>query len=277
MQGCYVRRLTPEGLEPVGYTARSLSDAARYEPDDGVYTVTNTYNIDQVLKFEAHLNRLEDSARRANIPLKLDRAALRAALRQMIGESGFGDVRFRITAPRDRPDTLILSMEPFTPLAQEIYARGVSCVTIPNSARKDPAAKTTDWLHDRRRITAAMPDGIYEGLLLSEAGDILEGLSSNFYAILGGELRTAGEGALPGISRQIVFEVASGIVPICKDAVNIRDIPRLDEAFITSSSRGIVPVVVIDGQRIGSGNPGPCTDVLSSAYKVWVAAHLEDL
>lgn len=275
MSPCFIRALTPDGLQPVDYTADSLAEAARYEPPDGVYTVTNTYDTFRVLKFDAHLDRLEDSARRENISLALDRPRLRAALRAMIAEANFGDVRFRITVPRARPDHLILSLEPFYPPAPEVYEQGVKCITLPDSARENPAAKSTGWMHERERFP--LPPNVYTGLLLDAEGSILEGLSSNFYAVLDGELRTAGVGVLPGIAQQIVFEIAPGVLPLRKEAVNVRDLPRLSEAFITSSSRGIVPVVAIDDVTIGAGRPGGHTRSLMAAYREWVTRHLEEL
>ncbi|MBI5671202.1 MAG: aminotransferase class IV family protein [Chloroflexi bacterium] len=275
MSPCFIRALTPEGLQPVAYTADSMTEAARYEPQDAAYTVTNTYHTFQVLKFDAHLDRLEDSARREGIPLALDRPRLRMALRAMIAEAGYGDVRFRITVPCAQPDHLILSLEPFQPPAPEVYEQGVKCITLADSARDNPAAKSTAWMHERERF--ALPPGVYTGLLLDSEGNILEGLSSNFYAVLAGELRTAGEGVLPGIAQQIVFEIAPGVLPLRKDAVNLRNLPRLSEAFITSSSRGIVPVVQIDGVTIGAGVPGQHTQALMTAYRDWVARHLEEL
>ena len=274
---CLIKLLTPDGLQPVTYHADSLADAARYEPRDGVYTITNTYNTFQVLKIDAHFDRLENSARLEGIPLQLDRPRLRAALRQMIAEAGYGDVRFRVTVAKDQPTCLILSVEPFKPPAPETVTAGVRCVTVPGSARHDPAAKTTDWMHDRKAVEKSLPAGIYTGLLLSKTDDILEGLSSNFYAILHGELRTAGKDVLPGIAQQIVFEVAPEVVPVRREAVNVVDIPRLEEAFVTSSSRGIIPVVVIDGMTIGTGKPGVRTLALRERYIAWVKDHLEDL
>jgi branched-chain amino acid aminotransferase len=275
MSPCLIRVLTPDGLQAVDYTADSLADAARYEPQDGVYTVTNTYNVFQVLRLNAHLDRLEDSARRMNIPLTLDRARLRAALRQMIEASGFGDVRFRITAPHQQPDHLILTIEPFHPQPPEVYEKGVACITLPDSARHNAAAKSTGWMHERERF--ALPPGIYTGLLLDKEENILEGTSSNFYAVLDGELRTAGIGILPGIAQQIVFEVAPPVLPLRKEAVNIHDLPQVNEAFITSSSRGIVPVVRIDDVVIGAGVPGEQTRALMAAYRARVNALLEEL
>jgi branched-chain amino acid aminotransferase len=274
---CLIRLLTPEGLKRVDYHAESLADAARYEPHDGVYTITNTYHTFQVLKLDAHLDRLENSARLAGIPLELDRSRLRTALRQMITESNYGDVRFRVTVPKAPPGCLILSIEPFAPPAPEVYTAGVRCVTIADAARHNPAAKTTDWMQDRAAVEKTLPPGIYTGLLLSKTGDILEGISSNFYAILRGELCTAGTGVLPGIAQQIVFEIAPEILPLRRAAVNVIDIPRLEEAFITSSSRGIIPVIAIDGITIGSGKPGAKTLALRERYAAWVNAHLEEL
>ena len=59
---CLITLLTPEGLKPVPYQADSLVEAARFEPHDGIYTITNTYQTFKVLKLDAHLDRLETSA-----------------------------------------------------------------------------------------------------------------------------------------------------------------------------------------------------------------------
>ncbi len=270
------RQLTPEGLAPLAYQADSLADAARFEPQ-GVYTITNTYPNLQALKLDAHLTRLEDSARREGIPLTLDRPRLRAALRQLIVESGYDVVRFRITVPAATPDQPVLTVEPFHPPAPEVYTQGIHCVTVTNTHRDNPAAKTTGWMTQRRSVQNALPPGVSEGLLVSPADHLLEGLSSNFYAILGGVLHSAEDGVLAGIGRQVVYEVAPGIVPQSGKPVAVSDVPRLEEAFITSASRGIVPVVEIDGLRIGDGTPGPLTRALREAYSAWVSAHLEDI
>lgn len=277
MSSCFIRILTPQGLEPVAYTAASLSEAERFEPHDGVYTVTNTFSGGLVLKFDAHLDRLEDSAARAGIPLQLDRSCLRAALREMIAASGFEDVRFRITVPAEQPDSLILTLEPFRPLPPETYERGVRCITVAGSARHNPTVKSSGWLHERRHIEAALPEGIFTALLLGENDEILEGTSSNFYAVLDGELRTAGSGVLPGIAQQIVFAVAGPIIAVKQIPITVHDLPRCSEAFITSSSRGIVPVIEIDGCPIGEAVPGSITRSLRAAYLDWVAAHAEPL
>lgn len=271
---CIIKILTPGGLHDVNYAADSLADAVQFEPE-GIYTITNTYNTTRVLKLDSHLDRMEDSAWREDIRLHLDRKHLRAGLRQMIVESGFGDVRFRITVPRSQPDSFVLSIEPFTPPDPSLIDTGVRCMTAPGMKRHNPAAKTNDWAQDRQHFT--LPSGIYEGLLIGEAGEILEGFGSNFYAVLDGVLRTAGEGVLPGIAQQIIFAVAPGILILRKDSVKEADIPRLSEAFITSSSRGVIPVVEINQITIGDGKPGAQTLAIRQAYNAWVEQHLEEL
>ncbi|MFN8527000.1 MAG: aminotransferase class IV [Anaerolineae bacterium] len=273
---CLIKRLTPDGLHPVDYSASSLADAAKLEPRDGVYTVTNTYDTFNVLKLDAHLDRLEQSAQQAQIPLTLDRVRLRHALRALIQEAGYGDVRFRVTVPAESPDSLILSVEPFKPLSPDVIAAGVKVITV-HAARHNPSAKTTDWMHDRDAIQKSLPPGIYDAVLTDPSGVLLENLGANFYAILDGELRTAGSGVLAGIAQQVVFTVAPSILPVRREAVHADDIPRLSEAFLTSASRGIVPIVEIDGIKLGNGTPGEKTLALRAAYQAWVTDHLEPL
>jgi len=272
-----IRVLTPVGLQDAPYQADSLAEAAQYEPADGVYTVANTFNTYDTLKLDAHFDRLEDSARRQSIPLNLNRQAIRAALRQMIDEAGFGSVRFRVTVGRKHPDRCILTIEKFIPPSEEIITHGVCCITVPDRARKAAEAKTTGWMHARKKLAEAMPQGIYETFLLDSDGYLLEGLGANFYAIIHGELRTAGEGVLKGIAQQIVFEIAPQIIPVRAEAVHVRNIAAFEEAFLTSSSRGIIPVVEIDHIAIGAAKRGAITQRLQEAYKMWLQAHLQPL
>lgn len=272
-----IKILSKDGLRNVDYNATSLADATQYEPADGIYTVANTVNTYDTLKLDAHFDRMEDSAQRQNIPLNLDRQAIRDALRQMIDEAGFGDVRFRVTVPRQNEGEFILTIEPFTPPPANIIEHGVRCITAPNSGRKDAEAKTTDWMHARKSLSEAMPEGIYDTFLLDADGYMLEGLGSNFYAIIGNVLYTAGEGVLKGIAQKIVFEIADGIISVQQTAPHLGDIPHFSEAFLTSSSRGIIPVVEIDNMPIGDAQVGIMTKKLRSAYESWLHNNLTAL
>lgn len=272
-----VKRLTHDGLRNVSYRADSLNAAEDFEARDGVYTVSNTYNVTQTLLLDAHLDRLEDSARRKGFVLLCDRERLRSALREMIVSSGFGDVRYRISSNADAPASLLLTIEPYQPPPEQAITQGVRCVTTDAASRSDPAAKTSSWMHARKALQANMPASIYEIFLRDEHGCILEGITSNFYAVLGGQLYTAGDGVLAGISRRIVLDACRDVLQIRLQAPWHDDIANFSEAFMSSSSRGIIPVVEIDGQTIGDGAVGAETRNLQRRYQSWVEAHLEEL
>jgi len=267
--------LTPSGLVDAPYTAVSLADAVHREPG-GVYTLGRTFRRDNALLLDDHLNRLEHSAKLEHIALRLDRAAVRRALRTLIDRSGYANSRFRITVPRATPDQIIISLEQFKGIPAEVTEHGVRVITL-GLVRHNPAVKSTEWMHERRNAVAAFPPSIYEGLLLSPDHHLLEGTSSNFYGILQGTLHSAGDGVLAGISQKIVYTIAPDILPVEKTPIHISSLPVLEEAFLTSSGRGIIPIVRIDSQVIGNGQPGPLTTQLQHAYDAWVDAHIEPI
>jgi branched-chain amino acid aminotransferase len=263
-------------IEPVPYSAESLADAASKEPQ-GVYTAARTFNRNQALLLDDHLDRLERSAKLEGIAVTLDRAALRNALRTLSEKSGYGDSRFRITIPRDHPDEPILTLEEYHPVPQELIDNGVRVVLV-RLARRNPEAKTTDWMLTRRAATEAFPKGVYEGILVTEDGELLEGTNTNFYAIRNDTLRTAGEyEVLSGIARRIVLTVATEILQVELKAIHTGEIPLISEAFLTSATRGVIPIVQIEDHQIGDGRPGNFTRHIRERYEAWATAHLEPI
>jgi len=85
--------------------------------------------------------------------------------------------------------------------------------------------------------------------------------------VLGGVLRTASEGVLEGVTRGIVLAAATDLLPVELRPARLADLPAASEAFITSSTREVVPVVAIDGRRIGHGRPGAVTGALLARYR----------
>ena len=267
--------LGPDGLSPAPYHVSSLNEAIVYEPQ-GVYTVARTFHGDHALLFDAHLDRLEQSARLMNIPLDLDRTRLRAALRELLHDAAYPDAKFRITVPQDQPDHVHLAFEPYHPVPAAIMRQGASVITIP-LVRENPVIKTTAWMAIRQPAVNTLPPGTYEAILLSEDGRLLEGLSSNFYGVLDGVLRTARDGVLQGITRRAVFELAPEILPVRLSALHTADVPRLAEAMITSSGRGIVPVTHVDGGPVGDGQVGPIITAMMQRYAAWTETHIEPI
>ena len=85
------------------------------------------------------------------------------------------------------------------------------------------------------------------------------------------------QACLAGITRSIVLQLAPDILPLRLSPVQLDDLPQLEEAFLSSSSRGLLPIVQIDEQTIGEGRPGHYTQVISRAYQRYVDAQLQEL
>jgi branched-chain amino acid aminotransferase len=256
----------------------------------GAYTTLRTFHSKQVLHLEDHFQRLESTAAMVEKPLYLHRSrarqAIQAALRQAQqrhytpdcgAPSGEQDFRIRITLDlQDQPGDFYLALQPLTTPAHEAYQQGVPVVTF-RMQRWLPKAKLTRFIQRSGELRRAMPPGVNETLMLDEQGHFLEGLSSNFFAVLEGEIWTAEEGVLSGITRSLVLEGIRRLgLPLRLQPANLADLPRIQEAFITSSSRAVLPVCRIDDHPLPSA-PGPLTRRLMDEYARAVDASLEEI
>lgn len=266
--------LSPHGLTDAPYSAQSLEEAAALEPA-GVYTLTRTFKGDQAVLLDAHLDRLEESARLEDIPLHLDRAKLRAALRAMIRRAGYEETRFRITVSAKQPDRITLALEPFHD-QPERRARGVAVATVP-ILRRNPRAKHNEWMATRAAARARLHPEVYEGIIVNEQGELLEGFASNFYAVIDGGLYTANGTVLEGISRAIVLTISPGILKVHLRPIQRAELSHLAEAFLSGSTRGVLPIVRIDSRALRDGRPGPRTQEIIARYDAWVESHLEPI
>ncbi|NOZ05257.1 MAG: hypothetical protein GXP41_02740 [Chloroflexi bacterium] len=244
-----------------------LNGASRSLPQ-GAYTTFRTYFGDRVLCLDVHLARLESSARLLGSEATLDRRTLCRALTRIIAGHGYPESRLRITwaVPAG---TMYCTISRFEPLSPEIYRTGVRCITR-TMQRDRPLAKDTGFIAPSRQLKKTLPDRVFEVLMCTPSGEILEGLTSNFFAVQGDVLYTAGEGVLEGVTRRIVLSIAPRVLPVTQVPPSRDEISAMREAFVTSSSREIVPVVEIDGQRIGRGRPGPMTGRLLRRYRAFV-------
>ena len=224
----------------------------------GAYTTIRTYGSRRFVEFDDHVTRLSSSA-----GAPLDAASLHDAVRAALDATRHAESRLRVTFA---PPRLFVSVEPFVPPDAALYRDGARCVTLP--LRRDrPRLKDTRFLAAAAAAYSVLPPGIHEGLLVAEDGSVLEGLSSNFFAVVGGRLRTEDERALPGITRSLVLEEAEGLLPIDLTATRRDELPRASECFITSASRGVMPVVAIDDVRVGDGRPGSVTAELRRRFE----------
>lgn len=267
--------LSASGIAPRAMPAADLTDAALHEPD-GVYTILRAYHKTKLLNFDFHVGRLAESAKLAGIPWEHDAARIGANVCDALRRAGFEEARFRLTLPRENPGILTMTVAPFTPYPLHLYTLGAHTVTF-RRHRENPHAKDNAWEKERAALLESKLGDAHEGLLTGPGGAILEGLSSNFYAVLDSELRTAREGVLMGSARRIIMGILPDDVPLREEPVTLDDLPRLSEAMISSSSRTIMPVTFIDGEPVGDGRPGPVWAALHQRYHDWQEAHLKDI
>jgi branched-chain amino acid aminotransferase len=239
----------------------------------GAYTTLRTYGGDGVPFLDDHVRRLEESCALQGRPAALDGQELRAGLAAVLRATRHPESRIRVTFA---PPELFASIEPFEPLPEDVYKDGVSCVTVP-LRREQPQSKDTRFLSSAQGAYRALPPGVHEGLLLGEDGALLEGLSSNVFAVVDGVLRTEEARVLHGTTRGLVLELARGVVPISFEPIRKADVGRAAEMFLTSVSREVLGVVRVDEVRIGRGKPGSLARDLRKRYRARmksVADHL---
>jgi branched-chain amino acid aminotransferase len=249
----------------------SLATSSQALPD-GAYTTFRTYGGRRVLHLDRHLDRLDETIRLEGGAGLVDSRAARTAIAGALDETAWPETRLRLTFA---PPRLFLAVEPFAPLPRAAYATGVACVTLA-LRRPNPHAKDTRFIATARAAYGRLPAGIEEGLLV-EQGAILEGLSSNFFAVVDGRLRTEEERVLLGVTRSLVLEVAEGLLAVERQAVRVAELPGVAEAFLTSVSREVLPVVRIDGRPLGDGCVGPITRRVLDGFAALVAREAEAL
>jgi branched-chain amino acid aminotransferase len=250
----------------------SLAAASAALPE-GAYTTLRTYGGRRVLRLGRHVARLEESAALQGRPGRVDARSLRSAIAAALDAGGHPESRLRLTFA---PPRLLVSVERFQPLPEAAYREGVACVTL-ELRRENPHAKDTRFIATAQGAYRRLPPGVEEGLLVADDGSLLEGLSSNFFALLGDALRTEGERVLFGVTRSLVLEAASGVVPLEERAVRRDELPRVAEAFVTSVSREVLPVVRIDGHPVGDGRVGVRTAGVMRAFAALVEREAERL
>jgi branched-chain amino acid aminotransferase len=256
--------------------AASLDEVTRQLPE-GYYSTFRTFDrCTRVLGFDSHLRRLYEPVSAPEV----DGSFLRRQLRALLEPYRPHEARVRVVVTG--AGEAYIAIEPLKPLPRVVYEKGVRVELTPLQ-RQNPRLKSTTFIarsdSERKHITQ---EGIFEALLVKD-GNILEGMTSNFFYIverdgLPPRLYTAGEDILLGITRQTVIDVAQELeLEVVYEPLKQDQIASIDEAFITSSSRGIVPVIQIDGVRIGQGIPSPITRQLTSAYEAYVTEHAQGI
>ncbi len=244
----------------------------------GAYTTFRTFEGNKVIRLREHICRLKRSAEMSGLYLEVNEYRLREILRRLVTECGEMDHRIRITlAFEESPGDIFIAVQELQAIPEQVYRDGVSVVTCVLQ-REQPKAKRTRFIERAESIRNRLQEEVEEAIMLGPDEELLEGLSSNFFAVHGDQVRTAEEGILPGVTRNMVLDCTKQCgITVRFQPVKLGEIESLEEAFITSSSRGIMPVVNIDGTPVGDGAPGPVTRRLMDCYDELLCSELEEI
>ena len=245
----------------------------------GVYTNLRTYDRNKALHLEEHIQRLEHSAALMENDILIPRKLLRQALRSIIRDFPYeGDLRIRLTVDlEDQLGMIYITVGHLQTPSLKDYQEGVKLITW-RMKRQMALAKRTNFISQRQQVLGLLPGDVYEALMISPEGLLLEGLTSNFFTILNGELYSASEDILHGITRALVLRAAQMIdLPVQLQSISEQELPHVEEAFITSSSRAILPVRQIDEIKPLQSVPGEKTRALMVAFEEILKAELSQI
>src|SRR5438067_3718572 len=237
------------------------------------FEALRTYN-QRPFHLDEHLHRLYRSAELIELQIPWSRQQIRDVVYEIIARNAYKNASIRLLVtggetedsilPVGKP-TLAVLISPLGERDMERFAQGYKLITT-SLQRIAPEAKTTSYLAAIRALKEAKRRHAADALFVNEQGHVLEATRSNFFIFRGNTLVTPRAGVLIGITRNVVLELARGRFPIEERPILREELPQADEAFITSSSREIVPVVQIDDLVIGDGRPGKRTYELEQRF-----------
>ena len=246
---------------PIPLPDMSSLDAITRQLPDGYYSTFRTFGTcTRVLGLKSHLRRLFGPVTAPDV----DASELRRQLLLLLEPFRPDEARVRVMMTK--AGQVYVAIEPLKALPTGIFESGVRVETI-EIQRESPRLKSTAFIgaSDLERKHIAQ-EGIFEALLVKN-GRILEGMTSNFFYAKDNILCTAQRAVLLGVTRRTIIYLARGRgVEVNYQPLKKNQLSDVNETFITSSSRGVVPVIQIDKVTIGQGRPGQITRMLMSAY-----------
>lgn len=246
---------------------------------DGIYEVIPVYN-GRPFRLEGHLQRLQrslDGVRMANPFTNEDWQSL---ILQLVDENGGGDqsVYLQVTrgvAPRDhvfpegvKPTAFAMS-NPMQPVPAAYKQQGVKAITLQDIRWQNCDIKAITLLPNSLLKQQALEAGAQEALLIRD-GYLTEGAASNAFVVIDGTIYTApkDEKVLPGITRDLVLELAAKAgLPYAEQPVSEQQLRQADEIWVSSSTKEVLPVTMLDDQPVGDGVPGAIWQQIDALYQ----------
>jgi branched-chain amino acid aminotransferase len=246
----------------------------------GAFDFMRTYS-GKPFCLRAHLERLEASTRKIGLPFPWTMDVLAHLVMETLSRNSHkeSNVRIIITGgpspdfmnPQGNP-RLIIMVSPLPDMPAEWYLNGIRIITV-MAERPLAGAKSINYVQASLALETARQKGAQEAVYMVPQGLVLEGTTSNIFAISAGRLITPGRGILPGITRQVILDLARSHFSVEIRDVFLSELLEADEVFICGTNKGIVPVVQVDDTVIGDGSPGPKTRLLIRSFPDFVRTY----
>jgi D-alanine transaminase len=253
-----------------------------YQFGDGVYEVCEVRG-GRLIDERRHLARLQRSLRELRISAPMSLSALGVIFREVIKRNriGYGIVYLQVTRgvarrdhafpPRDTPPSVVVTARPLNRTRNEALAsNGIAVITVPDDRWDRVDIKTTGLLPNVLARQAAIEKGARDAWFVAEDGTVTEAASANAWIVTAAGTvvtRAADHGILRGVTRTVLFDVAKAQgLRIEERPFTLEEAFSALEAFITSASQIVLPVLWIDGHPIGDGKPGPVSIALRREF-----------
>lgn len=252
-----------------------------YQFADAVYEVCEV-RAGRLVDERRHLDRLERSLKALRIRPPMGRAALSVVLHELVARNriGHGNVYLQISrgvARRDLPfpqgvaPSVVATARPLNgPRIEALAAQGITAVTVSDNRWGRVDIKTVGLLPNALARQAALDKGARDAWFVDKAGFVTEAASANAWIVTTeGKLvtRNADHAILGGITRAVVFEAVKEMnLHIEERPFTLEEAYRAREAFVTSATQIVMPVVRLDGRPIGDGKAGPVATALRREF-----------
>jgi branched-chain amino acid aminotransferase len=168
----------------------------------------------------------------------------------------------------DGEPSLLMIPAPVRAVPPEHYNEGASLITV-DLPRFMPAVKSINYVPAILGQKQARAAGAVEALYCTADGVISECTTSNFFVVQAGRLITPNQDVLAGITRSVALELAADLGEVVLRPILRSELAGVDEAFITSTTKEIMPIVRVDDIQIGSGRPGAYTQRLAEMFRTY--------
>jgi D-alanine transaminase/branched-chain amino acid aminotransferase len=231
-----------------------------------------TYN-GRPFRLKDHLERFRNSARGLTLPLDYSDEQIGDIINDLLGRSGPTEagVRFVITGGNS-PDSMTPVKPNFFIIIEELpqyppdsWEKGVKLITS-EYMRDVPGIKSTGYLN-AIKLKPMIDQSSAHDVLYCHDGQVLELARDSFFLFQGDTLLTPKENILLGITRMVVLELCQDVFPLEERAVRCDELGQATEAFLTGTTKGVMPVVKVDDTVIGDGIVGSNTRKLMELFK----------